>query len=66
MAKHFTLDIKLGNAEMQTGYDVAYALREIADRIDLRIGDDMPNTQQGGPIYDLNGNMVGKWEVVGK
>jgi len=57
----FKVEIKLGNAAMLTGEDVAQALAEVADKLhqsydDLRIGD-------GRLIFDYNGNDVGSWEV---
>lgn len=58
MAK-FVLTIKLGNAEMETGRDVADALRKVAHRIEdnaLPLGD-------VDAIMDMNGNNVGSWEV---
>lgn len=57
------LRIDLGNDAMQTGTDVAAALRKIAARIDDEIdGEDMPVTLSQ-TILDLNGNRVGQWNV---
>lgn len=57
------LQIGLGNDAMQTGTDVAAALRKIAARIDDEIdGEDMPVTLSQ-TILDLNGNRVGQWNV---
>jgi len=53
----FTLKITLGNEAMQTGSDIARALRDIAD--DIEDQDQMSGT--GGNIMDDNGNSVGKW-----
>ena len=59
----FTLEIELGNDAMQTGQDVAGALRKEAQRLaefckkDLRPGAE-------GLIRDVNGNTVGKWQVL--
>lgn len=53
----FTLTIELGNDAMQTKYDVAEALREIADRLDQQL------TEWGYAermtLRDDNGNTVG-------
>ena len=73
----FTLTIRLGNDAMQTGGDIAEALRKVADRIDAR-----RFLQEGdGPVYDVtygvlrdtrydhnrimdaNGNAVGEWSI---
>jgi hypothetical protein len=51
----FTLSIELGNEAMQTGEDVARALREVAKKLDG--GDD------SGRIRDENGNTVGEWDL---
>lgn len=55
--KHFRLDIRLSNAAMLTGDDIADALRVLAhnhvfDHVEARA------------IYDGNGEVVGKWEIV--
>jgi len=55
----FTLKITLGNEAMQTGSDIARALRDIAD--DIADQDQMSGT--GGNIMDDNGNSVGKWST---
>ena len=57
----FTLTIELGNDAMQTGFDVADTIkREFKSFVDgcepLVVGD-------RGPLFDINGNTVGKWEV---
>lgn len=52
----FTLSIKLGNAAMQTHFDVASALREIADELEHQIDD--------SSIIDDNGESVGEWTLV--
>jgi hypothetical protein len=57
----FELTIRLGNAEMQTGGDVADALRKLADRIDTRRGGVF---QEVGVVRDVNGNTCGNWSVV--
>lgn len=53
MSKHFTLSIKMGNDAMQTGEDVAGALRDAANYIEQR--------DQGSLIIDANGNTVGNF-----
>jgi hypothetical protein len=50
----FRLHIELGNDAMQTGPDVAAALREVADQIEH-------NLEARGNIRDLNGNTVGHY-----
>jgi len=57
----FKLKIKLGNAAMQTGSDVASALRKAASAVE--IDDELAG--RGGIIRDLNGNTVGDWSVSG-
>lgn len=52
----FTLTIELGNDAMQTGADVARALREVADRAEWSLVGHMA-------IMDDNGNRVGSWFV---
>lgn len=49
----FTVEIELGNDAMQTGADVAAALREIADKLDAGI--------DAGIVRDANGNEVGRF-----
>jgi hypothetical protein len=56
----FTLQIKLGNEAMQTGYDIAQALTEVAEK--LR-GEDDARMDWSGNIRDINGNTVGSWKV---
>lgn len=57
MSNRFNLTIKLGNDAMQTPYDVAEALRDAAQQIDMH-GD-----MSHGRIFDANGNRVGEWGV---
>jgi hypothetical protein len=52
MFNHFNVDLKLGNAAMQSGPDVARVLREIADRIEN-------DYEARGTVRDENGNTVG-------
>lgn len=52
----FTLQIELGNSEMNTGAHIAQALREVAEKIETMHLD--------GPIHDVNGNHVGSFKHV--
>jgi hypothetical protein len=54
MFDRFALEIKLGNAAMQSGPDVADALRKVADRIENGL-------EARGRIRDANGNTVGEY-----
>jgi len=54
MFEMFKLEIKLGNAAMQSGPDVARALRDVADTIERDL-------EARGPVTDLNGNTVGQY-----
>jgi hypothetical protein len=56
----FTLEIDLGNDAMQTGSDVAAALRRLAVKLSDSLFDEGADH---GRIMDLNGNKVGTWEV---
>lgn len=51
----FTLSIDLGNEAMQTGEDVATALKAVASK--LAHGED------SGRVRDENGNTVGEWDL---
>lgn len=51
----FTLTIRLGNAAMQTGDDVAAALAGVTDSLLAGV--------TSGTIRDLNGNTVGSWNL---
>jgi hypothetical protein len=53
---HFTLNIELGNAAMESPQDVAAALRKVADRLER-----IESVEANGRIGDLNGNTVGSW-----
>ena len=57
----FILKITLGNDAMITGYDIAGALRDIADKINDN--EDMREFSGQKRIMDLNGNTVGSWSV---
>lgn len=51
-----TLIITLGNDAMQTGEDVAAALRTVAAKMETA------GTGANGRIRDTNGNTVGGWD----
>jgi hypothetical protein len=54
MFESFDLHIDLGNDAMQSGPDVAAALREVADRIENGL-------EARGKIRDANGQTVGSY-----
>ena len=51
----FILEIELGNAEMETARDVAYALRDVMQSVGTG------STTDAGIIRDISGNCVGRW-----
>jgi len=53
----FRLSITLGNAEMQTADDVAWALGRLITELRAVTLDG----ETTGTIRDLNGNQVGEW-----
>lgn len=55
----FTLEIKLGNAAMQTPADVGRALEKVAGGLVTSGWDGI----ESGRIRDENGNTVGTWNV---
>ena len=57
----FILKINLGNEAMLTGYDIAGALRDIADKVNDN--EDMLEFSGEKRILDINGNSVGTWSV---
>jgi hypothetical protein len=61
----FTLKIELGNTAMQTGADVAEAVRGVADRLDGLYGYHRLEecAKDGYKVRDINGNTVGEWEI---
>lgn len=59
----FKLTITLGNAEMQSGDNVADALRETARKLANRFDGMTLPADVDGKIIDANGNIVGNWEV---
>jgi hypothetical protein len=57
----FTLEIELGNDDMQTSEDVSRILLDLSEAI---VDYDMSDSKSGpGVVRDTNGNAVGKWEV---
>ena len=62
---NFNLSMKLGNAAMLTGDDVAERLRVLAEKISTNYGGDYIDEWYGlgGFVHDANGNQIGKWEV---
>ena len=58
----FTLTIELGDAAMQTLDDVFEAINEVHERLTGQ--GEMLDGTESGRIRDINGNRVGKWEVV--
>jgi len=62
----FTLSVTLGNEAMQSGEDIAQALRSVADKLEALGGDpieDMDDYDRSGRIADGNGNTVGRWSL---
>jgi hypothetical protein len=60
----FTLEINLGNDTMQTGYNVAQALKKITEQIEgigYLLNPEMIG--EGEPIRDMDNNEVGSWQV---
>ena len=63
----FTLEIELGNSAMSMASDLADALVRVADTVRyIGPADRDIKPTVGGPnsVRDLNGNRVGKWEIV--
>jgi hypothetical protein len=58
----FILEIELGNDAMRSGYDIAEALGRVSTRI-YNTGLN-PTKPSIGDVRDINGNVVGKYEVV--
>lgn len=56
----YTLILNLGNDAMRDQFDIAGALRKVADRMENR---PMLETHHKFTIQDANGNAVGYWEV---
>lgn len=62
MSKTFSLNIMLGNDTMQTGSDVAEALRQVAERI---VGHGVLGFDGPSKVMDGDGNVVGTFGVQG-
>ena len=54
----FLVEIELGNDAMQTGHDVAEALRGVAINVDVDFAE-WNNDNDQGTVHDTNGNRVG-------
>lgn len=59
----FVLEIELGNAAMERWEDIGAAVKETGERI-LRVYSGDPDRRDSGKIRDLNGNTVGKFEMI--
>lgn len=61
----FSLEIELGNAEMQSFQDLRDALKQVAIKLGSRQHclSGAPSDGDGSKIMDGNGNSVGKWEI---
>lgn len=62
----FILKINLGNDAMQIGNHIAETLRKTAYKIEKMIGGFLPENFKLDSSYnirDLNGNIVGNWEI---
>lgn len=62
----FKLEISLGNAAMRTGFDLATALRNVADQVETEIGaadiyDERITAKRF--VRDVNGNRVGSMSI---
>lgn len=51
----FTVKIEMGNDAMKSRFDVARALRQLANKVN-------ESGHMNGKIMDFNGNSVGSWE----
>lgn len=56
------LEIKLGNDAMRTHRDVSCALTIVASKIGRELDHNMV-IGDAGTIFDINGNLVGRWAV---
>ena len=56
--------ITLGNAAMSSGEDLAWALRNLADKLERTYGCAELEAGEKGRMRDLNGNTVGTWRTV--
>ena len=60
----FQLKIELGNDAMQTADDIRAAVKDVAKYLKEWRSDELPEVGDNAPICDVNGNTVGKWEIV--
>jgi hypothetical protein len=58
-----TLCITLGNAEMQTPFDLGGALERVGARLCDQPGWEKPAKPDEGIVRDVNGNTVGRWKI---
>jgi hypothetical protein len=61
----FTLSIDTDNAAFDgdPSPEVARLLRVVADTLDYNDSGAGPLLSDGGKLYDINGNAVGRWEL---
>ena len=57
----FVLTIDIGNDAMQTGDDVADAVRQVSRNLAANIDTFRPDDT--GRVFDANGNTVGGWSI---
>ena len=60
----FILEIELGNEGAQNGYDVAHMIRDVAFVMQDHGNLSKLHCAQPTPIWDINGNVIGKYEVI--
>lgn len=58
----FTLEIEMGNDAMLTGEDIAEALSRVAQALNPSFSAAEPTLQR--KILDLNGNVVGFYQII--
>ncbi len=58
----FKMEIELGNDEMRTIAHLTRAVKKTAEKMSTYA---KPLVGEGGGILDVNGNIVGRWEIVG-
>ena len=59
----FTLEIELGNDAMRTGAHLEKTLAEVGTRVRAALPG-VITREDNGRIRDVNGNTVGKWQVL--
>ena len=60
----FILEIEIGNEGTQNGYDVAHMIRDVAFVMQDHGNLSKLHCAQPTPIRDINGNVIGKYEVI--